>query len=554
MSSVAEALHPSLIQVLRARGLTTAAQQQAFLNPSLSDLRALEGFSQMPAAVARLRRAIDTQETIAIYADRDVDGLTGLAILVRSLKTLGARVVWGYPPKGGRGVDAAAMAALQEQRPRVMIFVDCGTGENETLERLHREGVDCIVADHHRLHPSEAASSVLWIHPAHNKGGEDEKPAGCVMAFKLAQGLWEAFLGREDTARLDYFLYNHLDLLALGILADRVPLTGENRVYVWHGLHRLALSRKAGLAALNRFLRIKTAPAGVREVTWRLIPMLNAAGRLGRPELAAQLLLTEDLDTAHACIDELLELNGQRRTAQSQSLIIFEQAVRDQCAVLDDPVLVAMATGLEPSVTGLAAQTIARKYEKPVFLFVRQGDEATGSGRGIDGYDMFACVEKVQDLLVKFGGHEGAAGLTIRAQDFAQVRSRLVEEGRRQSLTVRDLSPTVEATLLLSEATPEWWAQLQTMSPFGQGNPMPLFRLTDVRSIVRPPSRRTKTQKPHWIHHGAMQWPAQLREGLPEWPEGTHEGPWTMLAYPEACKDFDTPFQWIIHEVEKHHG
>ncbi len=551
MTVLTQQLHSSIEQVLRARGLVTEADREAFLNPSLKQLRSVDALAHLSVAVQRLRKAIEAEEIIAIYADRDVDGLTGLAILVRSLKALGAHVAWACPPKGGRGVDAHTMETLVAQQPGVMIFVDCGTGEAGALESLHAQGIDCIVADHHRLQPAETSQSVLaWIHPAHDKGGENEKPAGCVMAFKLAQGLWESFLGKEDSARLDYFLYNHLDLLALGILADRVPLVGENRIYVAQGLQRLAQSRKAGLAALNRFFRIKGASAGVREVTWRVIPLLNAGGRLGRPELTAQLLLTEDLDTAHACIDELLELNDQRRTAQSQSLIIFEQAVRDQCAVLDDPVLVAMAADLEPSVTGLAAQTLARKYEKPVFLFVRQGEEAIGSGRGLDGYDIFACVEQVKELLVKFGGHEGAAGLTIRSRDFKVVRDRLIQEGRRQSQTLRDYSPQVEAALPLQEATVQWWEQLQRLAPFGQGHPVPLFRLTGVDAIVRPASRRTKTQKPHWVNAGRVQWPVQLREGLSEWPEGTHDGPWTLTAYPEACSSVDHPFQWIIQEAQ----
>src|SRR6185437_4693703 len=218
------------------------------------------------------------------------------------------------------------------------IFIDCGTGEKAELVRLASEGVDVIVADHHRL-DGERPPALAWIHPGVMSGASEEAPAGCVMAFKLAQALWLDFLGADDPARLDYFLYEHLDLLCLGILADRVPLTGENRTFVWHGLRRLARSRKAGLHSLLRFFRLgpRLDPLTVREATWQLIPLLNAAGRLGEPQRAAELLLTEDLGTASRCLDRLIDLNAQRRTAQDKSRDHFEKMVIEQCALDADP-------------------------------------------------------------------------------------------------------------------------------------------------------------------------------------------------------------------------
>jgi len=182
--------------------------------------------------------------------------------------------------------------------------------------------------------------------------------------------------------------------VALGILADRVPVVGENRVLVWHGLRRLARTRKTGLATLLRFFRLtpRTGPISVREATWRIIPMLNAAGRLRQPGRAAELLITEDLPTASACIDDLIGLNTQRRQAQDVSLSQFELLVQSQCDVERDSVLVAMGENLEPTVTGLAAQSLARKFNRPAFFFVRQGDQAVGSVRGIEEDDLYDWV------------------------------------------------------------------------------------------------------------------------------------------------------------------
>lgn len=431
----------------------------------------------MEQAVARLLAAIDREEPIGLYADRDVDGLAGLTLLVRTLRTLGGRVHWACPVLG-RGVEHAALERLVAAGCKTVIFVDCGGGDAAELEWLLAQSVDIIVADHHRL--AAASDAIAWIHPATVKV-DGYHPAGCVMAFKVAQALWQSFLGTEDRERLDYFLYDHLDILALGILADRVPLTGENRTYVWHGLRRLHRTRKTGLQKLLRFFRLipRTSPVTVREASWQLIPLLNAAGRLHRPERAAELLLTEDSMTASACLDDLLAFNTQRRLAQDASQEEFEKLIASQCDVATDAVLVALAEGLEPTVTGLAAQALARQFNRPAFLFVRQGDHAVGSVRGLDDADLYAWVERHQDVIVKFGGHAGAVGLTIRAVDFSVLRERLLSEGPTVERLLRaDVRP--EARLAIHEATLEWWTACESLGPFGPGFEVPLFELTGV--------------------------------------------------------------------------
>jgi len=333
-----EPLHPSLLQVLHRRGFRTQAQVDQVLSPSL-DL-SFFSITDMNKAVDRLRLAIRKEESIAIYADRDVDGLTGLAILARSLRTLGAQVTWGSPLKG-RGLERAVLETLVKTGAKVILLVDCGTGETTEITWLASLGIDVIVADHHRMLPTRPPA-FAWIHPqaaqpssqalslqgeGGRRPGEGETPCGSTMAFKLAEGLWRSFIGPNDPSRLEYFLFDHLDLVALGILADRMPLTGENRALVWHGLRRLAKTRKEGLASLLRFFRLKGETVTVRQATWQIIPMLNAAGRLGQPHWATDLLITEDPWTARACIDALLGLNTERRKAQGVSLEQFEKTV-----------------------------------------------------------------------------------------------------------------------------------------------------------------------------------------------------------------------------------
>ncbi len=572
LTQLVEAHHlpASIAQVLLGRGVTTSEQADHFLNPSLDRLVSPHAFDQMQIAVDRLLVAIRAEEPIAIYADRDVDGLTGLAILTRSLRTLGAQVVWGSPVQG-RGVERAVLERLVQSGAKVMVLVDCGTGEHAELDWLAAQGIDVIVADHHRFTESKPVA-LAWIHPGVLADTGGAAPAGCVMAFKLAHALWLSFLGDQDPERLDYFLFGHLDLVSLGILADRMPLVGENRIFVWHGLRRLAYSRKTGLAALTRFFRLtpRSVPMTVREACWQIIPILNAAGRLGRPEITAELLLAEDSDVARGCIDQMLKLNSQRRAAQDESLISFEKAVLEQCLVETDSVLMALAQDLEPAVTGLAAQALVRKYGKPTFLFVSRGAECVGSGRGLPGLDLFAWVETHQEFLIKYGGHQGAVGLTIRTDDFAVFRKRLM---RTAGDALAALDPALiaadpseigtrsESRVTLEELNEFWWLSLDRLGPFGTGHPMPQFEITDIAAIEPVKRKRAKNPPQEFVLKTAgAEVKARLdpdaaslraQQAVATMGSDVAAGPWTVTGYPIRAKGGAQKFDWIIRDLQR---
>ena len=525
------ALHPSVLQVLRRRGYSAPAAIDQFLEPPL-DLPTFR-VPDMGKAVDRLRLAIRNEQPVAIYADRDVDGLSGLAILARSFRTLGAQVHWGSPLQG-RGLERPVLETLVQSGAKVMVLVDCGTGEASELAWLASQGMDVIVADHHRVqlnHPSAFA----WIHPGMTVEDHTETPCGSVMAFKLAEALWRSFIDPSDPERLKYFLFDHLDLVALGILADRVPLTGENRMFVWHGLRRLAKTRKEGLAALMRFFRIKGDPVTVRQASWQIIPLLNAAGRLREPHWAVDLLLTEDAWTARRCIDALLGLNSARRRAQDESVTFFEKAVQEQCAVDKDLVIVATARDLEPSVTGLAAQSLVQKYARPAFLFVEQGEDLVGSGRGTPEIDLFLWIERHQDLLVKFGGHQGAVGLTVRKADFPALREGLLKSAEERNAGTSRAVYQAEAEVRLEDAASEWWESLAALEPFGQGFEVPAFELTQVDGVV-PRSKRSQIKV--MLKRGAFSWPAELPD--------SGQVPRRLVAVPQATPKEEFPFKWLV--------
>ena len=567
-------LPPSIAQVLWHRGIRTEQEATAFLSPALEQLGSPHAFPQMTRAVDRLLKAVRAEEPIAIYADRDVDGLTGLAILARTLRSVGGQVIWGSPVKG-RGLERPVLERLiQTSRAKILVLVDCGTAEHTELAWLAGQGMDVIIADHHRL-TGERPPALAWIHPGVMDTEDGQAPAGCVMAFKLAQAIWLSFLGPDDRERLDYFLFSHLDLVAMGVLADRVSLTGENRILVWHGLRRLACSRKVGVAALTRFFRLtpRSEPLTVREVTWQLIPILNAGGRLGHPELTAELLMTEDPDAAYECIDRLLALNTRRREAQDKSLIYFEKAVLEQCAVDSDPVLIALADGLEPSVTGLAAQALVRKYGRPTFLFVRQGAETVGSGRGTAGVDLFQWVETHQHWLVKYGGHQGAVGLTVRTEDFAAFRGHLLKTAHAAfaaNHTVLSLgralevSPEIEAEVSLPELDAYWWISYERLGPFGQGHPQPLFKLTGVDAIAPVTRRKSKRPAQEIVLKGDTserraqlddeQLTARARDIISQIQKDAVPGPWVVVGYPSAARRSEKTFKWVMVDLWRRHG
>lgn len=510
---------------LSRRGWNDADARRRHLFPSLSDLPSPERYADLPAAVALLRRDIEAERPIGVYADRDMDGLAGLTVLVRSLRTLGAHVRYAVPQEG-RGVERARIDELLSAGCRTLIFVDCGTNETTELERITATGVRVIVADHHRLRDKHAGA--LWIHPqGRTEDSVEAHPAGCVLAFTLARALWESFVG-DDEARLDYFLFSHTDVVALGILADRVPLVGENRILVWHGLRRLARTSKAGLAALLRFFRLvpNRGVISVRDASWRLIPLLNAAGRMHRPLCAAELLLTEEPYVASSRIDQLLAFNSQRRAAQDASLAHFEALVAQQCDLDRDPALVILGENVEPTVSGLAAQALARQHQRPVFLFVQQGDVLVGSARGLtEEDDLFRCIAAQEDLLVKFGGHAGAVGMTLRAEHWSLFRQRVLAFLPSRGAPTR---AEPELRVRFEEIGENWWDAWVHLEPFGPGFESPLFELSGVQRVWSGRRRQICT----------------LQAG----------GADTVLARLEAAPRKQPPYQWIVQEESPAHA
>ncbi|MFH1368716.1 MAG: single-stranded-DNA-specific exonuclease RecJ [Elusimicrobiota bacterium] len=308
-------------------------------------------------------------------------------------------------------------------------------------------------------------------------------------ALDDAMAAYEVFLRIEQYSdiRMKFFRENHLDVLALGTIADIMPLSGENRIIVKHGLKALLQSRKPGVKALvERCSGNRNSGMTGKFVSWSITPVLNAAGRRGRADLAAELLLCEDPYRADELMDAIIKLNGERKELQAENMEKFLPLMLEQCDVEKDRIFVVTASGVEHGVTGIIASQLARQYSRPVILLILEDGEAMGAARSIEGFDIVAALDKTRDLLVKYGGHAQAAGLTVKKENIEEFRARITKIAGEE-ITPERMVPEIkiDCELSASEATMGLVEELGAIEPFGAGNPNPVFALREMRVLER---------------------------------------------------------------------
>jgi single-stranded-DNA-specific exonuclease len=457
-----------LAQALWQRGVRDAAAARRFLRPQLRDLRDPMELPDMAPAVARLQAALAAGERIVIYGDYDVDGITASALLTRVLRAAGGHVANFLPlrQEEGYGLSADGCArCLHEHRPQLLIAVDCGTGSVAEIAALQKAGVEVIVLDHHTP-AAERPACLALVNPKLQPDGAPLAAVG--VAFKLAHALAK----NSHIVRDAVDLRDHLDLAALGTVADLVPLTGENRILARTGLERLARSTKAGVQALLEVSGL-SGPLDAVDIGFRLGPRLNAAGRLADARAALELLLTDDAAQAGRLAQTLDQHNRQRQAVQ-------EQIAKDALAAVaaDDRVIVVADDQWHPGVIGIVASRLTQQFYRPAVVI---GAEGKGSCRSIPGFDIVAALRACAPLLEKAGGHELAAGLTLKPGKLAALRAEL--NRLAATLPAEGFVPPlrVDATLRLAELTEEFFAVLALFEPCGIGNPAPVFLVEGVR-------------------------------------------------------------------------
>ncbi len=483
--------HPVLNNILARRGVNSAEDYRRFVAPSIDDLHDPAGIHGIAGACERIERAVRDRETILIYGDYDVDGVTSIVLLQTVLRTLGADAAHVVPHRlvDGYGLKLEVLErVLVERDVRLVITVDCGITSVEPVQRAIERGIDVIITDHH-LPPGVLPAAAAVLNP---------KQPGCDYPFKELAGVGVAFklccqLIKRSGSKIS--IESLLKIAAIGTVADVAPLIGENRTIAWLGLNGLSDPRNRGLRALIRRLGMLGRPLRAVDVGFRIGPRINAAGRLASANTAIDLFAATDDESAWQLCGELDRMNAERQAVELQ---VREEAEKQ---VMASPLAGRPAGGLAPHVAprvhvlsaegwhrgviGLAAGRIAQKHHRPTLVISIEGDHAAGSARSITTINLHEQLERVADLFTHFGGHEFACGFAMPAANIPELRRRLTAQFEEMAAETFRRVAAVDANLSFADIDQEFVNGHELMQPFGAANPQPLFVTHGVRVTHR---------------------------------------------------------------------
>ena len=480
-------VNPLLARLLIRRGLHSAGAAEQFLFGDLSGLGDPAKMAGLPDAVRLIREAIRKNHPILIVGDYDVDGLTGSAVLSRGLASIGARVDCQIPRRleDGYGLRAERVEQAARAGVRLLITVDCGTSNRAEMELARRLGMETIVVDHHDLDPDRIPPASAFLNPLRPDCAYPEKElASAGVAFTLLRGLLNQIPGTGTVPGIfvSNQIWQHLDLVALGTVADMAPLSGENRVLVRAGLHALAHTRKPGLRALLAQAGLEGRALTPEEISFKLAPPLNAAGRMGSAESSFRLLMTDDPVEAEETVKSLIKDNRARRAVEGEAFKKALVKVAREINFSRDRVIILQDENWHPGVAGILATRLTHRFHRPTVVIAVNGETCRGSARSTRALDLVQALHSVKEHLVEFGGHPAAAGLTIERDRIGPFREAFNRVARERIDTAM-LSPSVDldGELPLSDLTDDLMREVEALAPFGIGNPRPVFLSKDAR-------------------------------------------------------------------------
>jgi single-stranded-DNA-specific exonuclease len=473
--------------ILYKRGYRDSVSAGQFLNPRIEDLHDPFLLRDMDRAVERIRAAIARGEAIEIHGDYDVDGVTSTVVLKKAIELAGGQAGWHIPHRlhDGYGMQPAAVEEAAARGVRLIISVDNGIRAGAAVRRAREFGVDVIVTDHH-LPEDELPPALAVINPNRQDCSYPNPDlCGAGVAFKLAHAILTGV--GWTTARLNRVLESFLKLVAIATVADIVPLVGENRVIVKHGLNGLADVRNEGLRALLQAAGFGGRVPDATEVAFRIAPAINASGRMDSAGQSVRLFLTDDREEAARIARELFSMNVERQTAERAIVKeIFERCIETPVTD-DDAALVMWGAGWHRGVVGIVASRVVERFHRPAIVLGVENGVAQGSGRSIEAFHLLEALEGMRELFTKFGGHAHAAGLTLAESSLEMFRERL-RVWAAARLTAEDMRPTVgiDAVIEFGEINDGLWRALEQIAPFGMGNKRPLFGARGV-GLAGPP-------------------------------------------------------------------
>lgn len=460
-----------LAGILAARGITDPTEALMLLagEEELSDPMLL---TDMDKACQRIMDAIDNEETIVVFGDYDVDGVTATALFYQHLKGMGANVKCMLPSRegDGYGLSKNAIQSIHDKGYQLIVTVDNGISAVEEAAFAASLGVDLVITDHH-LPPETLPQAVAVVDPRRE---DDHSPfkglCGAGVAFKLCAAL--------DGCPPEEMLEYCGDLAAVGTVADVMPLTGENRTLVKAGLQQLRRTDRPGFIALLDEVGLTGKPITAENVSYAIAPRINAAGRMDSAVTALQLVLCEDEERAEELAHRLNEINIARQETELEIVKAAQEQLDKEPSILEDRVILLWGRDWHPGVIGIVASRLVEKTGRPVIVVsVDENGEGKGSGRSVQGFNLHSCIGSCADLLLRFGGHAMAAGLSVREENLPELRRRLNEWAARECPVLHTPPLTCDLSIHLDRVTVESVRRLEQLAPYGAENPTPVFLL-----------------------------------------------------------------------------
>ncbi len=482
-------LPPILSQILTSRDILEIDDAKRFLSPSLADLHNPFLMKDMRTGVNRLVRALRNRESIVVYGDYDADGITSVVILLKFLRLLDPSVSYHIPDRIGEGysLNRAAIDRFKNRGVNLIVTVDCGISDLEEVAYAGSLGIDTIILDHHEV-PASLPAAVAVINPHR---------ADCPFPFKDLAAVGIAFnflIALRGVLREEGFwndrtypnLRHFLDLVALGTIGDISPLVDENRIFAKIGLELVTEGRRAGIRALKEVCGIETQVVESTKASYNLIPRINAAGRVASPREAVDLLMTEDMNAARLLARQLDVYNRRRQDIEREILAEILREIESTIDHENARSLVFASTRWHPGVIGIVASRLVDRYYRPAILISLKDGIGKGSGRSIADFDIYRGLQRCDSLLLSFGGHRFAAGISIREGDIPEFRTLLESVIQEETQASDMVSQTlIDAECRLQDITHGLLSQIEALAPYGACNPEPVLCVRNV-NVVSP--------------------------------------------------------------------
>ncbi|AYV93455.1 single-stranded-DNA-specific exonuclease RecJ [Fusobacterium necrophorum] len=460
-----------LTTLLKNRGIQDFSKLHEFINPSVSSFRNPFLFENMETVVSMLERAKQNRTRICIYGDYDVDGITGTAFLVKVFRQIGMDVVYYIPSREeeGYGLTKKNIDFLYEKRVRLVITVDTGYNSLEDIAYARAKGMEVIISDHHKTVREAGDEDILFLNPKLSQSYEFKFLSGAGVALKIAQAFYQKLSLDLDG------LYQYLDIVMIGTIADVVPMVDENRIIIKNGLKVLQKTKVKGLAYLLKYLKFGDKNINTTDVSYYISPLINSLGRVGTSRMAADFFIKEDDFEIYNIIEEMKKLNKRRRELEKN---IYDDAIRaiEKAGKKRLSCIFLSSRRWHPGVIGVVSSRLSLKFQVPVVLIALEGKLGKASCRSIKNVSIYNVLEEVKEELVRYGGHDLAAGFTIEEEKIEKVKRYFMESFSKKTRNVEEKKKyNIDMELPLEVVGESLLQDIEKISPFGSENPHPLF-------------------------------------------------------------------------------